>query len=178
MLQLKIFNGERTIYYEVTAEGHWRYLGWLQKNGHMRKGAHRKQDGRPTVSFESVTFYVYRLTYQAVKGVSVPLGLVPDHTCLAKWCIFPDHLEAVTQGVNLLRAITPGDANVGQALKTHCPQGHEYTKENTYMWHNERQCRECGRTKKRERRQHARNAATAMGRPEVAARVARMRAML
>ena len=31
--------------------------------------------------------------------------------------------------------------------KTHCPQGHEYTKENTYSYRNQRDCRQC--TKKR-----------------------------
>ena len=30
--------------------------------------------------------------------------------------------------------------------------GHPYDKANTYLWHGERQCRECLRTKKRERR--------------------------
>jgi len=30
-----------------------------------------------------------------------------------------------------------------QRIKTHCPKGHEYTKENTYTWKNMRDCRIC-----------------------------------
>jgi len=31
------------------------------------------------------------------------------------------------------------------ARKTHCPQKHEYTAANTYVWHNRRSCRTCTR---------------------------------
>lgn len=31
------------------------------------------------------------------------------------------------------------------ALRTHCSQAHEYTPENTYVWHGRRQCRACKR---------------------------------
>lgn len=44
-----------------------------------------------------------------------------------------------------------------QANKTHCPQGHEYTAENTYTWENERHCRKCWSDHKRNRRESARN---------------------
>jgi len=27
--------------------------------------------------------------------------------------------------------------------RTHCPQGHEYTPENTYLWHGSKVCRTC-----------------------------------
>lgn len=29
------------------------------------------------------------------------------------------------------------------AVKTHCPKGHEYTDENTYVWNGKRSCRQC-----------------------------------
>lgn len=36
------------------------------------------------------------------------------------------------------------------ADKTHCPQGHEYTDENTYLFRGWRSCRECHRVHARE----------------------------
>lgn len=51
--------------------------------------------------------------------------LVIDHLCRNKLCVRPDHLEAVTQQVNLLRGLnTP-------ATRTACPKGHHYSIENT-----------------------------------------------
>jgi len=29
--------------------------------------------------------------------------------------------------------------------RTHCPQGHEYTPANTYLWHGSKVCRACRR---------------------------------
>ena len=59
----------------------------------------------------------------------------------------PDHLEPVTRGENLHRGAHRNK------VKTHCPQGHEYTPENTYVWgdRNFRQCRTCTRERGRKR---------------------------
>ena len=59
----------------------------------------------------------------------------------------PDHLEAVTHRENVLRGQSLAAENVA---KTHCPHGHAYDEENTYVkmipgggrW---RICRACGR---------------------------------
>src|SRR4051812_44317384 len=93
MPELDVYYGLRTIVYEVTPEGHWRYKGWIKANGELQGAYHRTLDGRPVISIASMKHYVYRLTFRAIRGHAVPQGLVPDHTCLAKWCIFPDHLE-------------------------------------------------------------------------------------
>lgn len=70
-----------------------------------------------------------------------PKGLVWDHVksrgCTHRHCVWPDHLELVTQGENMRR----GDH--WQRRKTHCPQGHEYSPENTYRYGNQRDCRAC-----------------------------------
>jgi len=39
------------------------------------------------------------------------------------------------------------------AQKTHCPQGHEFTPENTYRVGGARRCRECNRARCREHNQ-------------------------
>lgn len=55
-------------------------------------------------------------SYERSKG-AVPEGLEIDHRCRNKACCNPDHLEAVTKSVNLLRI----------PRKTHCPKcGTEY----------------------------------------------------
>ena len=90
---------------------------------------------------------VHRYAYQKLKGV-IPNGLQVDHLCFNKLCINPAHLEAVTPRENLRRAqIHHG---VGCAV-THCPAGHEYTPENTYVEpKGSRSCRECRRERTRQ----------------------------
>jgi hypothetical protein len=74
------------------------------------------------------TWAVHVLAYESRVG-PVPTGLELDHLCGNKACCNPAHLEPVTHRVNILRADTPATVN---AAKTHCPQGHEYTPENTW----------------------------------------------
>jgi hypothetical protein len=68
-------------------------------------------------------------------------GLV-DHLCRNRACINPAHLEPVTHAENLRRGL-------GGRLTTHCPQGHPYSPENTYIPplpnKQGRQCRICKR---------------------------------
>lgn len=69
------------------------------------------------------TQYIHRLSYEMAYG-PIPVGMVIDHLCRNLPCCNPDHLEPVTQKVNMERSA---------ALRTHCPHGHEYTKENTQL---------------------------------------------
>lgn len=82
----------------------------------------------------------------------VPRGLELDHLCRNLLCVNPDHLEPVTHTENIRRS--PATAVSIQRRKTHCPQGHAYTPENTYVHHkvlrsgrpgDGRQCRTCNR---------------------------------
>jgi len=43
---------------------------------------------------------------------------------------------------------------------THCPAGHEYTKENTYIYRNHRYCKPCRRLRELERRRRERRIRT------------------
>lgn len=70
----------------------------------------------------------HQVAYLLFRG-PLPEGTEPDHLCRNRACFNPDHLEAVTHQVNSIR----GGAGQNNATKTHCPQGHEYTPENTYI---------------------------------------------
>lgn len=96
----------------------------------------------------------HRAVYQLVIG-PIPRELVTDHLCRNPWCVNPAHIEPVTQLENVRRG-RAGDASRARcAAVTHCPQGHEYTIENTKLallgnGYLARQCRECGRVRCRE----------------------------
>jgi hypothetical protein len=84
----------------------------------------------------------HRAAYQDAYG-PIPEGLVLDHLCRVRLCVNPDHLEPVTHRVNILRGVGASARNV---VKTHCPRGHAFTTENTYLNpRGFRVCRECHR---------------------------------
>lgn len=106
----------------VIATRCWRFTGY-----HNADGYGRYQNGR-----------VHRLAYRLWVG-PIPKGLEIDHLCGVRDCCNPDHLEAVTHAENVRR----GRAGRPQAARIHCPQGHEYTDDNTYTHNGKRQCKTC-----------------------------------
>jgi hypothetical protein len=107
----------------------------------MWTGALSHGYGRMTIARKSVA--AHRFAYELLVG-PIPDGTEPDHLCVNPPCVNPAHLEPVTHQENMRR----GPTNVASrnAVKTHCPQGHEYTEENTLRRDNgDRQCRECNR---------------------------------
>lgn len=107
--------------------GCWNWLGGLAGRGYGTFW-----DGARPV-------YAHRFSYEVHKG-PIPEGLTVDHLCRNPRCVNPDHLEAVTLRENLLRGDTIPARN---ARTTHCPKGHEYTKDNTYVVRERRICRTC-----------------------------------
>lgn len=81
----------------------------------------------------------HRFAYELFVG-KIPKGLVIDHLCRVGCCVNPVHLEPVTQAENVKRGLS-GQHN---RQKTHCPQGHEYSKDNTRIYNGKRHCRVCG----------------------------------
>lgn len=90
-----------------------------------------------------VSIYAHRLVYELLVG-KIPQGYTIDHLCRNKACVNPQHLEAVTQRVNVMRSDAPTSIN---AQKTHCSNGHEFTIENTYRRKDGRRiCKACEKT--------------------------------
>lgn len=81
----------------------------------------------------------HRMVWQMLVG-PIPEGYQLDHLCRNPSCVNPDHLEPVTPAENQRRS------PLVRSRRTHCPQGHEYTPENTVLSkRNQRSCRECVR---------------------------------
>lgn len=84
---------------------------------------------------------VHRVAYELFIG-EIPAGHEVDHLCGVRHCINAEHLEAVTPAENTRRA------ERGNARKTHCIHGHEFTIENTRLHARDngviqRMCRRC-----------------------------------
>lgn len=88
------------------------------------------------------TVKAHTWSYERAYG-PVPDGLVLDHLCRQRDCVNPDHLEPVTQGENMRRAMTPTMIAFRTGI---CVRGHPYTPESAYYRADgSKQCRVCER---------------------------------
>lgn len=101
------------------ASGCWGWNGRVLPNGY----GHQSINGR--------NHYVHRLFYLLTYG-PIREGLQLDHLCRNRSCCRPDHLEAVTCKVNLLRS--PSTRASINAAKTHCIKGHPLSGPNLYIY--------------------------------------------
>lgn len=81
----------------------------------------------------------HKFSYELARG-PVPVGRQLDHLCRNVRCVRPDHLEAVTARVDVLRSHGIAARN---ALKTHCDVGHVFDLANIYSPANGRGWRAC-----------------------------------
>lgn len=126
--------------HQVAANGCWVWTGYVDKDGYGVVRDNHRANG------------AHRWFYEHFVG-PIPAGLVIDHlchtrdesceggaTCPHRRCVNPDHMELVTNAVNVARGRKP------KRTQTHCKNGHEFTTENTYRDRNgHRKCRACNR---------------------------------
>jgi hypothetical protein len=120
--------------YEVQQDDCWRWTGAISRGGYGQAHAC------------GIQVAAHRLAYELFVG-PISGGLVLDHLCRQRWCCNPEHVEPVTQAENIRRGLT-GHIN---ATKTHCPYGHPYTADNTYVIPatGARACRTCAARRRR-----------------------------
>ena len=95
----------------VAAEECWVWTGPLVTAGYGRVSNGRGHG-----------LLAHRVAWEIAFG-PIPEGLVIDHLCREKLCVNPNHLDPVTQRINVLRGVGPIAQN---AVKTHCVRGHPY----------------------------------------------------
>jgi hypothetical protein len=139
---------------EVTPNGCWQWTGALTDKGYGRLSVGSRTDGTHTSE------PAHRWSYKHFKG-PIPDRLTIDHTChnddpacnadnkcLHRSCVNPDHLEATTIAVNILRGKGAAAKN---KRRDSCRRGHPLSGENLRLSPGHRRCRECARIKQRER---------------------------
>jgi hypothetical protein len=136
---------ERFLSRIVITESCWFWTGHVQDDGYGRisiGGRHGKG------------LMVHKVAYELWVG-PIPEGLVIDHTChnadslcdgrscIHRRCVNPDHLEGVTQAINVARG--RGIAAIN-ANKVRCIHGHPFDDANTYVTPDgKRACKQCKR---------------------------------
>jgi len=118
----------------AAADDCWLWAGYKERNGYGR------------LFFQGVRVSAHRFAYELTRG-KIPKGLTIDHLCRVRHCVNPHHMEAVPNGVNVLRGVGLTAQN---ARKTHCPQGHLYSSARNGQ--GRRDCHVCRREQYRRRR--------------------------
>jgi len=89
-----------------------------QETGCWNWGRSFSSNGYGNAYFNKKYILAHRLSYMAHKGPLIPEQQI-DHLCRNKACINPDHLEQVSQQMNIRRAFG------GVEDLSLCPKGHD-----------------------------------------------------
>lgn len=118
---------------KVDASGDcWLWLGSVHRTGY---GSFWSPDEQRVVG-------AHRFAYELLVG-PIPEGLQIDHLCRVRRCVNPDHLEPVTERVNILRGASPSAQAARRVL---CKAGHPLDdREVTRLQAGRRLCRPCNR---------------------------------
>jgi len=116
----------------------WIWTGNKSKNGYGR------------FAFDNRNALAHRVSYALYVG-RIPDGMFVCHSCDVKACVNPEHLWLGTNSDNQKDSVAKGLHH--ETRKTHCPQGHEYTIENTQQnlgAGQGRACKECNKARCKE----------------------------
>ena len=125
---------ERFFHYVEFTDTCWLWHGSMFPNGYGQFPIKREKG-----------HLAHRWFYEKMYG-PIEDGLDLDHLCRVRHCVNVfQHLEPVTRLENLTRGV----GIIAEQLKrTHCPKGHPYSDENTYMDQGtHRKCKECNRVR-------------------------------
>jgi len=126
----------------------------IQDNScHIWLGSKNK-DGYGTFRIAGKMYYAHRIARYLYCGFDLNSVVQVNHKpdkCNNSACVNVDHTYEGNQRNNMEDIVKYGNHN--NSIKTHCPQGHEYTKHNTLSNNNTgRRCRICHREKEANRR--------------------------
>jgi len=112
----------------VLSNGCWEWVGVISDQGYGRYWGGNKYVKAHTFS--------WKFFYGPIAS-----GLELDHTCRNRSCVNPDHLEAVTHRVNVLRGHSPTALN---ARRKKCVNGHPLSGSNLNRYKEvHRHCKKC-----------------------------------
>jgi len=105
-----------------------------------------KSYGYGSVKIHGRNMVAHRYVYEQERG-QIPDDKECHHRCSNRGCVNPGHIDIVTRIEHWHRDEGFLRAHAGRLAKTHCPRGHPYSKENTYLTPREgcRTCRTCTR---------------------------------
>jgi len=100
----------------------------------------KRVDGYGEFKRNGKTYKAHRIAWEKANG-PIPPGMQIDHLCRNPACVNVNHLEAVTQRVNILRGFGTAAIN---ARKTKCKRGHPLEGSNLCKTlDGRRKCRAC-----------------------------------
>lgn len=99
-----------------------------------------RRDGYGVIWIKNKNIPVHRFFYELLVD-TIPKGFVLDHLCRNRKCVNPDHMEVVTDKINILRGVGITAIN---SKKTHCIRGHPFSGDNLKLFPNGwRGCKIC-----------------------------------
>lgn len=104
------------------------------------KGATGAREGYGMFWLHGRMIHAHRAAYELFVA-PIPAGHDIDHLCRVRACARPDHLEAVTRAVNVLRG---NGAPAQHARQTTCARGHAFR-----QYGRRRDCRTCATERSR-----------------------------
>lgn len=105
---------------------------------------HIGTDGYGRVTIKRRNLRAHRVAYAISKG-QIPAGWVIDHRCREPKCINPDHLDPVTQQVNVARGIGVTAEASRNWLMGLCGNGHNLSEVGVHKQGKAWTCAQCGR---------------------------------